>query len=156
MDLQTTYGCSVIFLCYMLNRKMINYSRVQIVLGNIFLKTPLTSLIKVVLLKGDWIQKLKIQSVIYWSHYIDNLNVMKKSNKKPWQGDIVCLLIREVHINRMDVQGQTPAKTFITQSNLHILTNNQWLSDFWKYCTSHLLLLIWQCLSCSPYRRNRP
>ena len=36
-----------------------------------------TSLIKVLLLKGVWISRLKVQKVIYWSYYINNLNFMK-------------------------------------------------------------------------------
>ena len=32
-----------------------------------------TSLIKVALLKGMWISRLKVQNVVYWSYYFDNL-----------------------------------------------------------------------------------
>ena len=40
-----------------------------------------TSLIQLLLLKAVWISKLKVQNVIYWSYYIDNLNFMKKGNR---------------------------------------------------------------------------
>ena len=61
-------------------------SRVQEFRDDVFLKDfskPLreiatqTSLIKVLLLKGVWISRLKVQKVIYWSYYINNLNFMK-------------------------------------------------------------------------------
>ena len=61
-------------------------SRVQEFRNDVFLKDfskPLreiatqTSLIKVLLLKGVWISRLKVQKVIYWSYYINNLNFMK-------------------------------------------------------------------------------
>ena len=51
LDLQTRYGYNVMFLYYMLNREMINYSRVQ-VLCETFENVTQTSLIKVLLLKG--------------------------------------------------------------------------------------------------------
>ena len=78
------YGYNLIFVCYMLNREMINYSGVQLfkALSKHFPK-PLCEnaaqalLIKVLLLKGVWISRLKVQNVIYWSYYFDNLNFMK-------------------------------------------------------------------------------
>ena len=69
----------------MLNREMINYSGAQ--LFKVFSKhfpKPLcenaaqASLIKVLLLKGVWISRLKVQNVIYWSYYFDNLNFIKE------------------------------------------------------------------------------
>ena len=51
MDSQTTYEYNVMFLCYMLNREMINYSRLQ-VFCETFENVTQTSLIKVLLLKG--------------------------------------------------------------------------------------------------------
>ena len=61
----------LIFLCYMLTREMINYGEVK-VFSKHFLKPSCenatqTSLIKVLLLKGVWISRLKVQNVIYWS-----------------------------------------------------------------------------------------
>ena len=64
---------------------MINYSGVQ--LFKVFSKhfpKPLcenaaqASLIKMLLLKGVWMSRLKGQNVIYSSYYFDNLNFMKK------------------------------------------------------------------------------
>ena len=55
----------------MLTRDMINYSGVKVFSKH--LPKPLcenatqTSLIKVLLLKGVWISRLKVQNVIYWS-----------------------------------------------------------------------------------------
>ena len=69
----------------MWNREMINYSGVQ--LFKVFVEhfpKPLSenaaqaSLIKVLLLKGMWISRVKVQNVIYWSYYFDNLNFMKE------------------------------------------------------------------------------
>ena len=67
----------------MLNREMINYSGFQLfnVLSKHFSKALCknagqTSLIKVLLLKGVRISRLKVQNEIYWSDYFDNLNFM--------------------------------------------------------------------------------
>ena len=47
-------------------------------------------------------------------------------------------LIMEERSKRLDIQGQIPAKALF----IHFyLTNDQWLADFSKYCTFHLLLL---------------
>ena len=37
------------------------------------------SLIKVMLLKGVWISRYRVQNVNYWSHYFDNIHFMKKA-----------------------------------------------------------------------------
>ena len=39
-------------------------------------------------------------------------------------------LIRKGRSKRMDIQGQTPAKTLMIQFHLHLSTNKQWLADF--------------------------
>ena len=80
MDLETRHGHNVIFLHYMSNREINNFSRVQSFLETFPLceNVTQTSLIKVPLLKGVWILRRKIQNIIYRSYYADNLNVMKK------------------------------------------------------------------------------
>ena len=40
----------------------------------------------------------KVQNMIYWTYYIDNLNVIKKSNRKSWQGDEACPVIPNYRI----------------------------------------------------------
>ena len=69
----------------MLNREMINYSGVRLlkVFSKHFPKSlcenaAQASLIKVILLKEVWISSLKVQNVIYWSSYFDNLNFMRE------------------------------------------------------------------------------
>ena len=56
---------------------MINYSGVKVFRNtdqNLHVKNVTqTSLIKVLLLKGVWFSRLKVQNVIYWSYYFDNL-----------------------------------------------------------------------------------
>ena len=79
--LQVMYGYNLTFYCYMLNREMINYSGVKVFRNidqNLHVKNVTqTSLIKVLLLKGVWTSRLKIQNVIYWSYYFGNLNFIK-------------------------------------------------------------------------------
>ena len=76
------YGYNLIFYCYMLNREMINYSGVTVsqnIDQNLQVKNVTqTSLIKVLPLKGLWISRLRVQNVIYWPYYFDNLNFMKE------------------------------------------------------------------------------
>ena len=56
------------------------------------------------LLKVVWFKDLS---------FIDNLNVMKKSNKKSWQGDEAYPVIDERGSKFIDIAGQTPAKALI-------------------------------------------
>ena len=100
------------------------------------------SLIKVLLLKSVWISRLRVQNVIYWSYYFDNLNLWKKSNKKSWQGYEACPFIKQGCSKRMDNERHTPAKTLIIQFQLHLSTKSDWLADFSRSCTSHLLVTI--------------
>ena len=44
--------------------------------------------------------------------------------------DEACPLTKERLNKRMEIQGQTPAKTLIIHFHLHLSTNKQWLTDF--------------------------
>ena len=69
----------------MLTREGIDYSDSGVKVFSKHFAKPLcenatqTSLIKVLLLKGVRISRLKVQNVIYWSQYFDNLNFIKEN-----------------------------------------------------------------------------
>ena len=84
----------------------------------------------------------KVQKVIYWSYYIDNLNFKKNNNKKLWQGDEACPLIKQGRSKLMNIEEKIQAKGLTIQFHLHLLTNNEWLADFSRYCTFNILLLL--------------
>ena len=132
--LQTTYEYNLIFLCSTLNREMKNYSHVQSFFetfpeifmwkrhSNITIKSaPFASGVdfKALRLQRNFLIILHWQSKFY-----------EKSNKKSWQRDEACPLIKQERSKRMDIEEKTPAKTLIIQSHLHLSSNNEWLAEF--------------------------
>ena len=73
---------------------------------------------------------------------MSNIIVMKKSSEKFGLGDEAYPLINQEHSKHVDIEGKTLVNTLIIQLPLHLSNFNEWLADFSRYCTSHLLLLI--------------
>ena len=72
----------------------------------------------------------KVESVIYWSYHIDNLNDMKKSNKFP--------SINEEYSKRLDIEEQTPEKSRSSSSTFI----SRPMTRLFKICYSFSFLLL--------------
>ena len=115
MHSQTKYGYNVVFLATSRVETFQNISQ------KCYLKkVTQVSLIKMPLLREGEGSRFILLKAIYHSYFIDNLNLLKKSYKKLWQGDNACHSIKEESSKPMVIERKSPAiNRVFSPSSLH-------------------------------------
>ena len=140
---QTKYVYNVLFLCYVSNRQMIRYTRVQSFSKYLpkTLRENVTQEIKLPFLERVVDLRLRFKTSFTGHVTLIIEYYEKKCNKKSRQEDETCYLVRKGISKRIDAEVQALARILTIHFHHHLLTNNHQLPDLSRYCTSYLLLL---------------